>query len=174
MFPIRATGRVLGPNAEQVKGYASRHGLDLDDAAAEGMAAAVTAGLASFDRIDELDVPAVALKHTQRDPGRPPRAGEDPYNAVIRFCEVKGAEDGPLAGRTLAVKDCIAVAGIPTTNGGRRVPAAVPLEDAVVVERLLDAGATITMKTNLEDMALGLGEGSFFGAARNPIDPRFA
>jgi amidase len=174
MFEIRATGRVLGPNATQVKAYASRHGLDLDDAAAAGMAAAVTAGLASFDRIDELDVPAVELRHTTRDPGRPPAAGEDPYNAVIRFCEVKGASEGPLAGRTLAVKDCIAVAGVPTTNGGRRVPYAVPTEDAVVVERLLDAGVTITMKTNLEDMALGLGEGSFFGAARNPLDPRFA
>jgi amidase len=134
----------------------------------------VTAGLASFDRIDELDVPEVPLRHTHRDPGRPPRQGEDPYNAIIRICEVRGAAEGPLAGRTLGVKDCIAVAGIPTTNGGRRVPYAVPVEDAVVVERLLDAGATITMKTNLEDMALGLGEGSFFGAARNPIDPRFA
>lgn len=174
MFPIRATGRVLGPDAEQVKAYASRHHLALDDAAAAELAAAVTASLASFDRIDELDVPEVPLRHARRDPGRPPRAGEDPYNAVIRFCEVQGAGDGPLAGRTLAVKDCIAVAGIPTTNGGRRVPYAVPLEDAVVVERLLDAGATITMKTNMEDMALGLGEGSFFGAARNPIDPRFA
>ena len=175
MYPIRAIGRVQGPTAEQVKAYAARHALELDDAAAEGLAAAVTAGLQSFDRIDELDVPdAGPLRHTQRDPGRPPRAGEDPYNAVIRFCEVRGADEGPLAGRTLAVKDCIAVAGVPTTNGGRRTPYAVPVEDAVVIERLLDAGVTITMKTNMEDMALGLGEGSFFGAARNPHDPRFA
>lgn len=174
MFPIRATGRVQGPTAADVQGYAARHHLVLDDAAAAGMAAAVTASLASFDRIDELDAPSVELKHTVRDPGRPPREGEDPYNAVIRLCRVEGAPDGPLAGRTLAVKDCIAVAGVPTTNGGRRVPYAVPTEDAVVVERLLDAGVTITMKTNMEDMALGLGEGSFFGAARNPHDPRFA
>jgi amidase len=63
---------------------------------------------------------------------------------------------------------------VPTTNGGRRVPALVPVEDAVVVERLLDAGVTIIGKTNLEDHALGVGEGSYFGAARNPVDPRFA
>jgi hypothetical protein len=30
------------------------------------------------------------------------------------------------------------------------------------------------MKSNMEDLALGLGEGSFFGAARNSVDPRFS
>jgi amidase len=174
MFPTRATGRLRGPTADQIAEYARRHHLPLDAAGADRMAAIVTGGLSAYDRVDELDVPAVPLRHTRRDPGRPPRDGEDPFNAVVRFCEVQGAEDGPLAGRTLAVKDCISVAGIPTTNGGRRVPYAVPTEDAVVVERLLDAGATITMKTNMEDLALGLGEASFFGAARNPLDPRFA
>jgi amidase len=174
MFPIRATGQLQGPSAGQVAEYAARHNLDLDPAEAEGMAAAVTAGLAAMDRVDELDAPTIELRHTTRDPGRAPRGGEDPFNAVVRFCEVKGAAEGPLAGRTVGVKDCIAVAGIPTTDGGRRMPLPVPTEDAVVVERLLDAGATITMKTNMEDLALGLGEGSFFGAARNPVDPRFS
>ncbi|HWF71953.1 MAG TPA: amidase family protein [Solirubrobacteraceae bacterium] len=174
MFPTRATGRVRGPSAEQVKAYAERHHLRLDDAGAERMAQAIAGGLAGFDRIDELEPPTLPVRHTDRDPGRPPAPGEDPFNAVVRFCEVGGAEDGPLAGRTVGVKDCISVAGVPTTNGGRRLPHAVPTEDAVVVERLLDAGARITMKTNMEDLALGLGEGSFFGAARNPVDPRFS
>jgi amidase len=107
-----------------------------------------------------------------RDPGRPPREGEDPYNAFIRFCEVRGTDSGPLHGKTLAVKDCIAVAGVPTTNGGRRTPAIVPTEDALVVERLLDDGVTIIGKTNLDDLALGYGEGSAFGAARNPLNPK--
>lgn len=174
MFPIRATGRLRGPNADQIAGYARRHGLELDAEASARMAAIVSAGLAGFDRIDELGNPPVPLRHRYRDPGRPPRPDEDPLNAVVRFCEVRGTDEGPLAGRTLAVKDCIAVAGVPMTVGSRRLPYSVPLEDAVVVERLLDAGATITMKTNMEDMALGLGEGSFFGASRNPVDPRFA
>jgi amidase len=77
-------------------------------------------------------------------------------------------------GKTVGVKDCIAVAGVPMTNGGRRTPTVVPIEDAVVVERLLRAGATITGKTNLDDLALGHGEGSAFGAARNPLNPRFS
>jgi amidase len=174
MFPIRAVGHLRGPSAEQVAEYAAKHNLRLTAAEAEEMVTAVTDGLVAMDRVDELDAPAIELRHTTRDPGRAPRDGEDPFNAVVRFCEVKGAEEGPLAGRTVGVKDCIAVAGVPTTDGGRRMPFPVPTEDAVVVERLLDAGATITMKTNMEDLALGLGEGSFFGAARNPVDPRFS
>lgn len=174
MFPIRAVGHLRGPSPEQVTEYAARHGLRLTPAEAEKMAAGITASLASLDRMDELDQPTVPLHHTTRDPGRAPRGGEDPFNAVVRFCEVKGAAEGPLAGRTVGVKDCIAVAGVPTTDGGRRMPLPVPTEDAVVVERLLDAGATITMKCNMEDLALGLGEGSQYGAARNPVDPRFS
>ncbi len=61
-----------------------------------------------------------------------------------------------------------------TPRRGRRTPAVVPTEDAVVVECLLDAGAVITGKTNLEDLALGAGEGSAFGAARNPHNPKYA
>ena len=101
------------------------------------MVAAVTASLEMYTRVEELDEPSVPLRHPYRDPGRTPRSGEDPYNAFIRFCEVRGDKDGPLAGKTVGVKDCIAVSCVPTTNGGRRTPAVVPTEDAVVVERTL-------------------------------------
>jgi amidase len=144
----------------------------LSDEEAAAMVHAVSASLDVFTRVEELDEPSVPLKHQHRDPGHTPVAGEDPYNAFIRFCRVVGAGSGPLQCKTVGVKDCTAVAGVPMTNGGRRTPVVVPTEDAVVVERLLDAGAIITGKTNLEDLALGLGEGSAFGAARNPIDPR--
>ncbi|HEY3673012.1 MAG TPA: amidase family protein [Acidimicrobiia bacterium] len=174
MHPVRATGRVRPPTVAQVLDYAARHHLHLGPDRAEFLTAVVGETIAASSRLDDLDEPSVPLQFTNRDPGRPPRAGEDPYNAFIRYCRVEGAAEGPLAGRTLAVKDCISVAGIPTTNGGRRIPPLVPIEDAVVVERLLAAGCTIVGKTNLEDLALGLGEGSYFGAARNPHDPRFA
>jgi amidase len=168
---IRSLGHLRPPTSEQVAGYAKLHHLHLTDADAENMLASITGSLEPMNAIEEADEPSIPLKHPYRDPGRAPREGEDPYNAFIRYCEVRGADSGPLHGKTLGVKDCIAVAGVPTTNGGRRTPAVVPTEDAVVVERLLDAGVTITGKTNLEDMALGLGEGSAFGAAKNPVNP---
>jgi amidase len=171
---FRALGQLRAPTREQLTAYASRQQLEVADAEIDGYIAAIAGGLALYDALEELPEPRVPLKHTSRDPGWTPTADEDPHNAVIRFCEVRGAAEGPLAGRRLGVKDCIAVAGVPMTAGGRRLPAAVPIEDAVVVERLLDAGVVITAKTNLEDMGLGLGEGSAFGASRNPRNPRYS
>ena len=84
---------------------------------------------------------------------------------------MEGAREGPLAGLTLAVKDNIAVGGIPMTEGSH-FPPFTPTLDAVVVERALDAGATIVGTLNMDDHAGGAtGVMSAFGPARNPIDP---
>jgi amidase len=167
----RPWGHLRYPEPAQIDAYATALGWQLTAQETGLYTEAVRATLAGLDEIEELPDVSVPLKHTHRDPGRPPQPGEDPYNAVIRFCEVRGAAEGPLAGRTLGVKDCIAVAGVPMTNGGRRQPVLVPTEDATVIERLLDAGVTVTAKTNLEDLGFGLGEGSAFGPSRNPVDP---
>ncbi len=52
MFPIRATGHLRGPSAEQVTEYAAKHNLRLTPAEAERMAASVTASLLAMDRLD--------------------------------------------------------------------------------------------------------------------------
>ncbi|MEZ5101602.1 MAG: amidase family protein [Thermoleophilia bacterium] len=92
-------------------------------------------------------------------------------NAVVRWCQAAGAGDGPLAGVRVGLKDNIAVAGVPLTCGSRLPGDHVPARDAVVVERLLAAGAAIVAKLNLEDLALsGGGETSAFGPVLNPHD----
>jgi len=174
MFEHRAFGRLRPPTADQLARYAANHHLTVGDEDREVLGAAVAGLLAGFDRIEELDDGAVPVRHHRRDPGGPPRPGDDPFNAFVRLCRVEGASSGRLAGKRVAVKDCIAVAGVPMTNGGRRQPVFTPDEDAVVVERILDEGAVVVGKANLEDMALGLGEGSYFGASRNPVNPRFS
>lgn len=123
-----------------------------------------------MDRIDELDAPQPPLRHTDRDPGRRPTAEEDPFNAFVRRCRVTGAAEGPLAGLRFGAKDNLAVAGVPLTNGSRTAPF-TPTADAVAVERLLDAGATLVGKLNLDDFSTsGTGESAFFAPARNPHD----
>jgi len=80
---------------------------------------------------------------------------------------------GPLAGLRLAVKDNIDVAGVPTTAGCPAF-AYVPHHHATVVRRLLDAGAQVLGKTNLDQFACGLnGTRSPYGAVPNAIDARY-
>ena len=127
-----------------------------------------------FDTIDQLDeapAPSPARVKAQRDSGRPPLPGEDPYNAVIRWCSVKARSSGKLAGKRIALKDNIAVADIPLTFGADVVQPYICEGDAVITERLLNAGAEIVAKLNMESFAWsGGGETSHFGAVLNPFD----
>jgi allophanate hydrolase len=61
----------------------------------------------------------------------------------------------PLSGLTFAVKDNIDVAGMSTTAACPDF-AYLPRTTAPVVQRLLDAGALLVGKTNLDQFATGL------------------
>jgi len=76
-------------------------------------------------------------------------------------------EKGPLAGLRFAAKDNIDVAGLPTTAGCPAF-ARTPAAHATVVRKLLDAGAALAGKTNLDQFACGLnGTRSPYGAVPN-------
>ena len=75
--------------------------------------------------------------------------------AVVVDRRVRNGDDLPLAGATLAVKDNIDVAGLPTTAGCPAY-AYVPERDATAVARLRGAGAIVVGKTNLDQFATGL------------------
>ena len=55
-------------------------------------------------------------------------------------CDIQGAVEGPLYGKKVAIKDNIAVAGVPMMNGSRILEGYMPEFDATVVTRILDAG----------------------------------
>ncbi len=79
----------------------------------------------------------------------------------------------PLFGIPFAVKDNIDAAGLATTAGCAAF-AYEPTEPAPSVARLLEAGALLVGKTNLDQFATGLvGTRSPYGVARNPFDPRY-
>jgi len=56
------------------------------------------------------------------------------HNAFITETHIEGA-DGPLDGRTVAVKDNISTADVRTTCGSETLSEYVPPYDATVVER---------------------------------------
>ena len=97
---------------------------------------------------------------------------DDPHNAFITRVEPGLAGDGPLAGRTLAVKDLFDTAGIRTTYGSGLYADHVPERNATAVQRLLDAGAVIVGKTHLPEFAWSvLGQSEWYGTCHNPTHP---
>jgi allophanate hydrolase len=77
----------------------------------------------------------------------------------------------PLYGIPFAVKDNIDVAGMPTTAGCPGF-AYTATETAPVVQRLLDAGALLVGKTNMDQFATGLvGTRSPYGRCSSVADP---
>jgi allophanate hydrolase len=94
-------------------------------------------------------------------------------NALARAHEVENFSLSPLGGMTFAVKDNIDVAGMPTTAGCPAY-AYTPLSSATVVQRLVDAGAILIGKTNMDQFATGLvGTRTPFGACSSVYDERY-
>jgi Asp-tRNA(Asn)/Glu-tRNA(Gln) amidotransferase A subunit family amidase len=77
-----------------------------------------------------------------------------------------GKYRGPLHGIPYGVKDLLDTAGIATTYGAERFRSRVPTVDAVVVQRLKDAGAVLIAKLSLG--ALALNDIWFGGQTMNP------
>lgn len=82
-----------------------------------------------------------------------------------------GELTGPLAGVPVAIKDNICVDGMLTTCASKILYNFVPTYTATSVEKLIEAGAVIIGKTNMDEFAMGsTTETSFFGATKNPWD----
>lgn len=83
-----------------------------------------------------------------------------------------GELTGPLAGVPVAIKDNICIKDMKTTCSSKILSDFVPTYTAQAVENLIEAGAVILGKTNMDEFAMGsTTETSAFGVTRNPWNP---
>ena len=147
---------VRAPSANEIHQIAATFGMTLSEADSASFATLVQGVLLSHERLDGLSEPTPTVKYP-RTPGCRPEAAENPLNAWYWRARVEGASRGPLAGRTIALKDTTCLAGVPMMNGTAVLEGYVPEFDATVVTRLLDAGGTIAGKATCENLCFSGG-----------------
>ena len=84
---------------------------------------------------------------------------------------IKAGTAGPLTGIPFAHKDIFCTNGVKTSCGSKMLDNFIAPYDATVTEKLLEAGAVMVGKTNMDEFAMGSSnETSFYGPVRNPWD----
>jgi amidase len=159
------------PTLAEIESIARELGLHLESADAasfHGLLGAFGASGALLDALPD-DFPPVRYART---PGVRPPPEENPLGAWYVKTRIEGAPAGPLAGRTVALKDNVLVAGVPMMNGTTLLEGYVPPLDATVVTRILDAGGVIAGKAVCESWCFSGGSHTAdTGPVRNPRDP---
>ena len=156
---------VQRPSIEQLKEIATDLGMTMSQERLSTFLDLMEATCASYDVVDELAEEKPPITYP-RDAGHEPSAKENPHNAWYVKSTIKGAPSGKLAGKTVAVKDNVCVAGVPMMNGAATLEGYVPDVDATIVTRMLDAGATIIGKAHCECFCLS---GGSHTGAKGPV-----
>lgn len=155
------------PTPDQLAALNEHYGFALTESELAEYAPLIAGALENWATVERL--------YADTAPKPPDRAWqlptENPLGAWYVTTEINETDSGPLAGRTVAVKDNTCVAGVPMMNGSATVQGFTPLRDATVVTRLLAAGATISGKAVCEDLCFsGASFTSRPGPVRNPWD----
>jgi amidase len=165
--PASTAPRVLRkPPLSELKRIAGAYGLELNQDDLTSFRNLMDGVLTSYRRLDQFAEPTLPVGY-RRDAGYRPTAVENRLNAWYWKCSIKGAQSGPLAGKKIAIKDNVCVAGIPMMNGSNVLEGYVPDVDATIVTRILDAAERLSGKQSVSTCVSR-------GAATPPIPARFS
>jgi amidase len=127
----------------------------------------------AYAALDAMPDELPAVKYP-RGPVYRPAGEENKYGAWYVKTSIKGKPGGKLAGRRVALKDNVCVAGVPMMIGANILDGYVPDVDATVVERILDAGGEIAGKAVCEYYCVSGGSHtSSTGPVQNPRAPGY-
>jgi amidase len=159
------------PSLKQVSELAESISLGLSDREIAQFLSEMAPSFEAYSILDTLDDVVGETKYA-RSAGYRPTGEENAHGAWARKSEVTGAPTGPLAGKTIVLKDNISLAGVPMINGSPTLEGFVPNVDATVVTRILDAGGKILGKATCESFCMSGGSHtSYPGPVHNPWRP---
>jgi amidase len=118
------------PTRHQLEWLAESFHMTLTEEELDVFTAVAGPALAGMRRLDELPDEQLPVKYPRADLGHRPVGDENPSNGWAWKCSIPGAPAGPLAGKTVGVKDNVCVAGVPMLNGSPIMEGYVPREDA--------------------------------------------
>jgi len=157
------------PSAEDLRRLAAAHHFEVTSEEVDAYLSLLPDIFASLEVFAQAPSNLPPITYRDRDPGRRPSRQEDPLNAIVRRCSVKGAKTGKLAGKKIGIKDNVCIAGVPMTCASLVLEGYVPDIDATIITRILDAGGEITAVLNMDNFAFsGGGDTSAYGPTRNP------
>jgi len=158
------------PSNDELGAIAASFGLSPSEDDLAAYRELVAGSLADYDAVEDLyqrQAPAVPDRHSWQ-----PEPADNPLGAWYRRCAVRERDEGLLAGKRIAIKDNVDVAGVPMMNGSVTLEGFVPRSDASVVGRILEAGGEIAGKAVCEDLCFSGGSHTAAtGPVRNPWDP---
>ena len=160
---------VRRPTSEDLRRLAEANHFEITHEEMEAFQAMIPGLFESYDRLSQLPDTHPPLRYPSRDAGSRPASAEDPFNAILRRCTLKGATGGKLAGKRIGLKNNICVAGMPMTCASKILEDYIPDSDATIVGRILDEGGEVNAILNLDNFAFsGAGDTSAFGPTLNP------
>ena len=188
--PVRAAYKapaVRVPSLDRLQGINEDWGLELDEDEVEGLRGCMKHAVEAYQRVDELANSRTSssfapLAQFPRVPGGSRPIPEENFcNAWYMETDIRGRtskEDEKqllLEGKTVAIKDTIAVAGVPMMNGSRILEGYTPEFEATVVTRVLEAGGIIKGKAVAEDLCCSASSfATALAPVRNPWNEEYA
>ncbi|QVN04036.1 amidase [Pseudomonas rhodesiae] len=157
------------PTLTELTDVVQRLGLEVTTPLLHEYAQILEAVWQAYDRLDGISTAPPALLYP-RGSGQVPE--KNLYNAWYVRTDIQGATTGKLAGKRVALKDNICLAGVPMMNGASTLQGYVPDIDATVATRVLDAAGQILGKAHCEFYCMsGSSHTNATGAVHNPRNP---
>jgi amidase len=162
------------PSVADLRRAAQQLGMNPSDDYLRAVGEIITPLAAAYGALDAEPDELPPVKYP-RGPAHRPSQEENRHGAWYVKTAITGKSGGKLAGRRIALKDNVCLAGVPMMIGADILEGYVPDVDATIVERILDAGGEIAGKAVCEYYCVSGGSHtSATGPVQNPRKPGYS